>query len=455
MSDGHYRQELHRGLTVLTNVAITLSGVTPASSVFVIIPVLFVLVGSGTFLALLIAAAICLAMSLCWAELGAAYPIAGGDYSLVQRVLGPAAGFLALVLSGPVQAILIPSVIALGMSQYLHVIVESDPDVVAAVVMVVATAIAMLGIRLNAWITSTFLAFELISLLVVSVLGFAHVNRPFGDLLSPQAGHGALSPVSAGLLLSGVAVAIFAYNGYQSPVSFAEETHGPRRRIAQAILWSLAITVVAELVPTTAALLGAPSLPAMFAASSPMQYLVTQLGGTTLNTIVSLVVAAAIFNAVIAIILFFARILYSSGRDLTWPVPLSRALATVHPRARTPWVATAAIGVVGAVLVLTTDVVTLSTWTGVALAIDYALIAAAAFLSRITQRDLARPYRMPLWPLAPLFALAGCIVTLTKQSASDLRVAAIVVLVSLAYYALYLRGREDRFLMLNPIREDD
>lgn len=455
---GYYEQQLSPTLSVMTNIALTLSAVTPASSVFIIIPVLFVLVGTGTFLALVAAACIGVAMSLCWAELGAAYPIAGGDYSLVRRVAGRAPGFLVLILSGPVQAILIPGVIALGMSQYLGVLFDSDPNTMAAIVIGVSTLVAIVGIRFNAYFTGLFLAAELLALAVVTVLGLVHAQQPVHELFSPHvfSGHGKVDPLTGGVFLSGLAVAIFAYNGYQNPVSFSEETHGPRRGIARAILWSLAITVIAELVPTTAALLGTPSLEALTTDASPMQYLLTTLGSNTLNDIVSLAIAGAIFNAIIAIVLYYARILYSSGRDLAWPTPMSKALAAIHPRFQTPWVATVLVGVVGIVLVLTTDVLTLATWTGVALALDYGLIALSALISRFTQPDLNRPYRMPLWPLAPLFGLTGCVVVLAKQAEKDLKVAAIVVVGSLVYYYAFLHPRRrTHWLMLNPTKQPE
>ncbi len=56
------------------------------------------------------------------------------------------------------------------------------------------------------------------------------------------------------MVLSGVAIAIFSYNGYGAAVNFSEEIAGHKSGIAKAILWSLLITVVAELVPIIATL---------------------------------------------------------------------------------------------------------------------------------------------------------------------------------------------------------
>jgi amino acid transporter len=68
-----YEQDLSRSIGVLGNVFITLSGVTPASSVFIIVPVALVAVGSGSFLSYVFAAIVGVFMAFCWAELSAAY----------------------------------------------------------------------------------------------------------------------------------------------------------------------------------------------------------------------------------------------------------------------------------------------------------------------------------------------------------------------------------------------
>jgi amino acid transporter len=200
-----------------------------------------------------------------------------------------------------------------------------------------------------------------------------------------------------------------------------------------------------------AALLAAPSLAKLTTAATPMQYMITAVGGSTLNTIISLGVALAIFNATLAIILGFGRILYSSGRDRAWPEPISGWMAAIHPRFRTPWAATAFVGLVGAVLTAVSSLAALVTFTGVTLVVIYALIALSAVVSRIRQRGLFRPYRMPLWPLPPLAALAGLVIVATQQTLHDVGIVAAFVVAALLYYVIYLRGKQDsRWVMLEP-----
>ena len=394
---------------------------------------------------------------MCWGELGSTYPVVGGSYSLVARVLGRPAGFVAFVLV-LVTAIIIPSSIALGAGQYLSVIWPGEnANYIGAAIMLVTALIAILSIELNAWVTGVFLTLELLVVLVVTVLGLTHVNQPITALVFPHTfdASGTASPLTLGLVLTGVAIGVYSYNGYDAPVVYSEETRGHRRNIARAVFWALGITVASELIPAVAALLAAPSLPKMITAATPMQYVITSVAGGTWNTIISLGVALAIFNATLAINLAFGRILYSSGRDRAWPEPISGWIGSIHPRLRTPWIATAFVGIVGAVLTAVSSIAVLVTFTGVTLVILYGLIALSAIVSRVRQPDLARPYRMPLWPAPAVIALAGLVIVATQQTLRDVGIVAAFVAAALIYYFVYLRGREGtHWVMLDPVEED-
>lgn len=454
-----YEQQLARAMGVLGNICVTVSGITPTASIFIIAPVAFANQGSGTFLAFIIAAVIGLGMGMCYGELGSAFPIAGGQYSIIARVLGRPVGFLAFA-DYLVLTVFVPSSIALGAGQYVALLWPgmSNANLIGLIIMLATTVVAIFHIRTNAFVTGIFLAIELLAVGTMSVLGFTHVHQPLSILFQPQTvgAHGVFSPLSLGLLLAGVSTAIFAYNGYDSPIIYSEETTGPRSGVAKAVFWSLGITIVAELVPVTAALLGAPSLSSLVSSSTPMSYVLTALGGNILNTLVLVGVLCAIFNGTIAILLSYGRVLYSSGRDKTWPEPISRWLAATHPRFKSPWVATALLGIVGGLLTYFSNVASLVTFTGVLLVVLYGLVALSALVSRIKQRSLIRPYKMPWWPLWPIIGLVGCVVVFTQQSLSDMGICAAILLVAAIYYLVYLRPRRaTHWVMLDPTHGDD
>lgn len=451
VGEHHYKQELSRSISVLGNIFITLSGVTPAASVFIIAPVALAAAGSGSFLAFIFAAIVGVLMAFCWAELSAAFPIAGGDYALVWHSFkgktSPLAGpmsFITFSLYADFIAF-IPAVIALGAGTYFGVVANVDPRYVGAVIMILASGVAMLKVRFGAIVTGAFLTLELLALLVLTVLGLTHAHH-WGSLIHPVVGvaHGVLAPVAFSGVLALTSVAVFSYNGYANSVNFAEETAGPSRNVARAILWSLVITVVAELIPLTATILGAPSLATMTRSAVPLQYFIEATSNHVVYDIVSIFIVLAIFNAVIAIVLSYARIMYSAARDRAFPGPINKWMASIHPKFQSPWMATMFIGILGAVLCLTVSLNTLVNLTGASLVADYAFIAIAALVARPTGATANSSYKMPWWPLPPVLALGSLAYVFTQQTSLLLRVTLITMAVGLVYWALVIlpqRGR--------------
>ncbi|GAA1337227.1 APC family permease [Saccharothrix algeriensis] len=440
---------LRRGLKVLGTLLITLSAISPASSVFIIAPGVVGQAGSGALWSFLLAAVVGVFMAFVYAELASAYPLSGGEYAIVARTLGKLPGFVTLGLLMITQLLII-AVIALGVGAYLEVLVPGLPGpVVAAVTTVGATVLAVFDVKLNAWITGVFLVIELAALAVVSALGLVDPARPLGELLtSPVAASpdGVVGPAALGLIAGAAAVAIFSYNGYGSAVYFGEETDDAHRGIARAILWALAITVASELIPVTAVLLGAPSLEELFGAENMMSYFVTAQAGSTVNAVISLAVALAILNAVLAIILITSRMVFSTGRDAAWPGAVSRALAAIHPRTGTPWVATLVTGAFATALCFA-DKDFLLVVTATSIVAVYAALCLAVLNGRRNRSTAHAAYRMPWFPLAPLLALAA-LAYVVWQNALDpavgrpsLAITAGIGVVSALYYLLVVRRR--------------
>ena len=83
-----YQPQLQRGLNILGNLALTLSDITPTASLLVVGTAVIATAGTGSLWAYLIGAFIAINVALCMGELGSMFPVAGGLYSIVTRVLG-------------------------------------------------------------------------------------------------------------------------------------------------------------------------------------------------------------------------------------------------------------------------------------------------------------------------------------------------------------------------------
>ena len=399
---------LTRSLGVLGVLFLTLSVTTPASSVFVIVPGMLQVAGTGAVWATLIAAVVCVATGYIYAELSSAWPVAGGEYVMVAHTLGPLAGFVMLGINVFNNLIFLP-VAGLGISEVLSGVLPGLPQVGTAMAVVGAcTLLALLNIRVNAWITGLFLLVEVATLVIVSACGLVAAQRsPVAFLTDPVVAAGAgLTPATFTGIGVAASIAIFAFNGYGAAVYFGEEMHEAPKRIARSVMLALIFTLLLEGVPLVAGLMGALDLPAFVASPNPFGELVAAVAGPQVSGAVALGVALAIVNAIIAWVLACARFFYGTARDGSWGRPLDGWMTLIHSKWQSPWAGTLIVGVVGMVLCLL-PLRLLEVWSGAGLIAIYAGIALAAVVGRRTGATGHAAYRMPWYPLAPLVTFAA------------------------------------------------
>ncbi|MET8954674.1 APC family permease [Streptomyces sp. NPDC004393] len=441
-------QTLKRSIGVVGGTLLTLSCVTPASTLFVVVPDLFGSLGTATALTIAIGSLLCIAVAFCYSELGTLIPSAGGEYAMVSTLAGRLAGWLVFVLSLLV-VVIVPPVIAMGTADYLAPVVHLDPAMTGASVMLLATLAGLLDLRANAWITGIFLVLEVVAAGVVAVLGFTHSQRGLGSLVSMQVAgeHGHTDTVTAMLVVSGLAIALFVTQGFSTAVYLSEELENPRRNVARTVLATLAISTVVILVPVVAITMGASDLKAL--TSGDLSSMVTAWSNSAVGTFVSLCVALAIINAGIVMVIQNSRVLFASARDKAWPEPVNNGLAKLG-RFGSPWVATLVVGVPGALLCFV-NLDTLYGVTGVSVTGMYLLVAVAALLARRGGHRHTPAWRMPLWPAMPILLIAVLAYILSQQEVGYLLWTGGITAVATLYWALYLRPRrETRWLVSIP-----
>ncbi|MGW2407349.1 APC family permease [Streptomyces sp. NPDC001739] len=432
--------KLTRSIGVVGGTLLTLSCLTPASSLFVIVPDSFASLGTGTALTIAIAGLLCIGVAFTYSELGTLIPSSGGEYAMVGTLMGRLAGWLVFILS-LIVVMIVPPIIALGTADYLAPIVHLDPQYTAAGVMLLATAMGLLDLRANAWITGIFLVLEVVACAVVAYLGFTHTHRSASVLVHPviDAGHGHSTAVTAGLIVTGLATALFILQGFSTAVYLAEEMENPRRNVSRTVLWTLGIGAAVVLIPVIAITLGAPDLKTLGAGD--VAGMVQSWSNSGIGTFVSLCIALAIINATIVMVIQNSRVVFSSARDAAWPTAVNRAFSHVGRRFGSPWVATLVVGVPGAALCFV-NLDTLSEVTGVAVAAMYVFVALGALVSRRGEHKHRMAWRMPLWPVVPALLIVVLAWVLYQQSTKSLLITGALVAAAAVYWAVYLRPRQ-------------
>ena len=433
-----YSQQLVRRLNIPEVVGLAMADVSPTMAVLFLSAGVFVIGGTFSIGAGLILSAVVVLISLCLAELAGMFPIAGGMYSLVRKVLPGPFSWITM-FNYLIQGIVIPASIALGMVGFLRDLFPGlgFPDTVIAVVLLgLATAIALTKVEVGAWATGAMVIVECIVLGIVTVAALAHPHQNLAEVtFHPTVlSNGELVAVGFAVMLATLAPAFNVINGYDAALGFSEELKGGERNIAKAVIISAVLACVLIMVPLISALIAAPDLKEFFSAPAPVVYSVEASLGDKARIIVDVGVAIALFNAMLSLLMYFGRGVYTTGRDAMWPAAVNRVLGSIN-RFRVPGAGIMCLAVPAAVLVFTSALNFLIIFAGTVIAAVYFCIGMAAFWSRRSMPDEPRPYRMPLWPLPPVAVIVFTGVALATQERQYLVAEVVLIALALAAWA--------------------
>ena len=457
LSRNSYQQELDRSLHPLRSLIMGVASCGPIGSVFAYVPALLFICGMFSWWAMVIAAVLCIFQGLAYAEVGSAYPVAGGEYSMVARVLGKWLGVITFGLMSAMY-IFVPTAAALAAGGILGVIwpwAGTHTHIIAVLVIVYAASVSFLKVKLGTWVAAFFVAVQIIALLVVTILGLVHWHSPSERLFSTQAlgANGDMTTVTLAAAVVGITVAFFIYQGFGNVIIFSEETKKAKSKIGGAAMGATITAIVVILVPTTALLLGAPSVHMLLTSASPLADTIASWGGNFFGKVISFIIFLAILDLATASMMAFTRVYWSGGRDNVWPTPVSKALAYVNPTLKTPWVAVIGFATICAVFGAVSNVASIVTFTGV-ITLSYAgLMGLSAIVIRLKKSPPER-YKMPLWPIPPALLVIACVVMGTQQEKRDLWITLAIAAAFLVYYLVYLRPRPEHWRLLDPIVED-
>jgi amino acid transporter len=363
--------------------------------------------GTGAGVLFSLGIVVALIWGVVYAELGSAYPYAGGDYVGVGSILGPWAGAATLAVwaavTGPAIALA-----AKILADYVH---ELAPTLAISAVVFGGLAgcvvIALLNVRTSALVTGLFLAVEMAAVLALMGFGFAHPAR--GPItLHPLAvgAHGVWTPVSlASLALASVAASYATVGGNQA-INFGEELISPHRRMGPVVITACLIGALCTALPVIAVVMGSADVGAVLRSPAPFATFIAQRAGVGAARALSLGVVLAVFNANIATIMGAARIFFSMGRDDLLPGSVNRVLAGVHAKTGVPRGATLVVAAYSAICCLLTTHVLVVIVTGLVV-YTWSLVCLAVLIGRKKRLTGAAGYwRSPLYPLAPVAGLA-------------------------------------------------
>ncbi|CAO4175796.1 ethanolamine permease [Methylorubrum populi] len=371
----------------------------------------------GFLITTIAVAAMYVAFIFSFTELTTAIPQAGGPFAYSLRAFGPTgaavAGYATLI-----EFVFAPPAIALAIGAYLNVQFPGlDPKHAALGAYLLFMGLNIVGVH----IAATFELFVTI-LAVAELLVFMGVVAPAFSLANFTAGGWAgqdtFTPAAIGGIFAAIPFAIWFFLAIEGVAMAAEEAKDPKRTIPIAYITGvLTLTVLAFGVMLFAGAAG--DWKSLSDLNDPLPQAMKRVVGEASGWL-HMLVWLGLFGLVASfhgIIMGYARQIFALARAGFLPGPFAR----VHPRFQTPHVATLAGGIVGIAAIysdnlvsvagqsLTASIVTMAVFGALTM---YVMSMAALFRLRRSEPDLARPYRAPLYPVAPAFALALAVVCL-------------------------------------------
>jgi APA family basic amino acid/polyamine antiporter len=398
--------------------------------------------GPALMLSFVVSGITCIFAALCYAEFAAMVPVAGSAYTYAYATLGELFAWIIgwdLVLEYAVAS----ATVAHGWSHYFqdfmaffgihlpHIFTNAPIDYDTSIGRIVSTgtwfdlpaiAIAALvtivlvkGIKESASLNAGIVILKLAIVFFVIVVGAFYVKTanwtpfaPFGLSGFSFFGHtiwGQTGPGGQPLgMLAGAAIVFFAYIGFDSVSTHAEEAKNPTRDVPIGIMTSLILctvlyiavaAVITGMIPYNQINIDAPVSDAFRQAGLPWAQLLISVGAV-----------AGITSVLLVMMLSQPRIFLAMARDGLLP---SGFFGAVHERFRTPWKSTILTGVCVATMGAFLPLRILAELVNIGTLLAFVIVCAAVLIMRRTHPNVKRPFRAPFGSAVPILGILCCL----------------------------------------------
>jgi len=455
--------QLHRQLGLGSAVALNMLdmvGIGP----FVTLPLVVAAMGGPqAFLGWMLGAAIALCDGLVWAELGAMMPEAGGSYAFLREIYGPSSGGrLASFLYAWQLCCSAPLSVAsgcIGLAQYAgflfpalrNPVAVSGPLAHLQGTQLAAAGACMLAVLLlyrNVRVVARFAWFLWIAMLlafaIILFAGFTHFHASLAFTM--PAGAFALTPGFFTALGAATLLTTYDYWGYYNVCFLGGEVRNPQRNIPRAVLISI-VAIFTLYLAMNISVLGAIPWQQVVAGTADNNHLavaafmVQKTLGFAVARALALLIVCAAFASVFALLLGVSRVPYVAALDGNF----FRIFGRLHPRHGFPHIALLGMGALATLFCFFSLAHVIMALVTIRILLQFVLQQVGVILLRIRQPQRSRPFRIWLYPLPPLFALAGFLFVLIERphAAVELRYGLFLAVTgSLVFFARAFKRRE-------------
>ncbi len=398
--------------------------------------------GPALMVSYAVAGITCIFAALCYAEFASMVPVAGSAYTYAYATLGELFAWIIgwdLVLEYAVGS----ATVANGWSGYFQSVIAklgihlpealSGPpmrydavtggflatggivNLPAIIIVAIVTMILVKGIQESASFNASMVFVKLAAVIFVILVGSFYINpenwkpfAPYGMSGLSFFGYHVAGQTDAGGqpvgMLAGAAIIFFAYIGFDSVSTHAEEARNPKRDVPIGIIASLLIctvlyiavvAVLTGMVPYTEISVDAGVSEAFKHAGLPWAEVIIASAGV-----------AGITSVLLVMMLSGPRVFLAMARDGMVPQSFFSA---VHPKFRTPWKSTILIGIFVATLTGFLPIDALLHLTNIGTLLAFVIVCAAVLIMRRTHPNVERPFKSPFFPFVPIAGILCCL----------------------------------------------
>ena len=389
---------LNRTLT-LPYVVLYGLGVTVGAGIYVLVGEVISRAGDHAPVAFLIAGLVMLFPAAVFAEFTGRLPYAAAEARFVEAAYPSRILFLVVGLAVALVGVVSSAAIAHGAIGYLGQLIGLPRTPLFIMVILLTGLVSGFGIRESIAIAGALTLIE-VGGLVAIVVGAASSGMDLAGQAAAAMPRSLEAPLWAAIFGSSL-LAFFAFIGFEDIDSIAEETVNPQKTLARGIFITLAATVLIYVAVVLAALAAVPRSQ-MAGSDAPLALVFARTTGFS-PLVITLIAIVATVNGIIVQLIMAARVIYGLANRGALP----RSLARVHPRFRTPVVATIVVVALSLLLALAFPIDTLAEWTSVITLAIFILVCAA--LARVKRAGTPAPpgtFIVPAW--LPYAGIAAC-----------------------------------------------
>lgn len=391
----------------------------------------------------LVMGAMALCGALCYGELAARFPEAGGGYVYLREAYGPAVAFMYGWMAFLVMDPGLTAALAVGLATYAGYGLNLPPWGVKALAIATIILVALInirGVRLGAWFVRTLMFLKLGLLAFVFLWGFGFQLGNWSNFTPFVEQHANSAPL-IGALAGGLVGAFFSFGGWWDLSKLAGEVQNPARTLPRALVYGVVIVTVIYILTSAVFIylvpVGQVTSGETFAAQAG-EVLFGRVGGL----VFSLVVVVAVLGSLAAVMMSAPRVYFAMARDGLF-IP---AVASIHPRFETPAWAIALQAVLASLLTAVGTFNEIVSYFVFVVVVFIAFTVAALFVLR--RREPSVGYATPGYPVTPIVFLVLIVLLLVLLGGNNPVQASLgvaVVALGLPVYYLLFRPRRRQY----------